>query len=561
MRLSFMIVALVVAIVLSAKLQAAVPASKADVARYAGQLLADNYAEDAPGAAVIVARGDEVLFRGTRGMGNIERAMSLSADDMFDIGSITKQFAAAGLLKLVETGKVSLDDPLSKFVKGYPSGEKITVLELLNHTSGIKNYTDDGDLDAAVGNKMTTLQLIDTFKNQKPEFAPGTSWAYNNSGYLLVGAVIEAASGTPWCAYLQRTLFQPLGLNHTGCGADPVIAAKQVRGYTLIAGKLTPARLVSLTAANGALVSTVDDLQKWNRALHEGRVLKHDSYRRMITPVGKAVPEQYGFGVYHTTLRGREMIGHSGLISGFRSYLLYLPQSRISVAVLQNKDVLAGVSPAEIARKLAAFAIGDAYPAVAPIAVDTAVLHQAEGVFGTDPPGSSYARVVSARVLRVIRGKLTIARTGGVRSELIPIAADTYQSSDSLDRLHLERGGTGAVTALRFFPWGEDEGVLLARMGATPPPALVVLSHAALERVVGNYSGGGAEFRVSVEDEQLKVDPVGPSEPGVTLLAESPNTFTVAEVDGTVVFDPAEGTPRIMVLHQGSETVEFKRKP
>ena len=560
MRSLFLIGALAAAGALSISLHAAAPASKADVARYAEQLLADNYAKDAPGAAVIIARGDEVLFRGARGMGDIEHATPLSADDMFDIASITKQFAAAGLLKQVEAGKVSLDDSLSKFVKDYPGGDAITVLELLNHTSGVKNFTDDGDMDAATGNKLTTLQLVDTFKNQKPEFAPGTSWAYNNSGYLLVGAVIEAASGMPWHAYLQQTLFRPLGLTHTGLGADPAIAARQVHGYSVIDGKVTPARLISLTAANGALVSTVDDLLKWNRALHEGRVLRRDSYLRMITPVGKAVPEQYGFGVYHTTLRGREMIGHSGLISGFRAYLLYLPQSRISVAVLQNKDLVVGVGPAEIARRLAAFAIGAAYSPVMPIVVDAAALRQAEGVYGTDPPGSSYARVQSARLLRVIGGKLTIARTGGDRSELIPVAVDTFQSGDSLDRLRLERDADGAVIALRFFPWGEGEGLSFARTnGPTAWPALLTLPRAALERVAGTYSAGGMDMRVFLDGEQLKAEVVGQA--STVLLAESADKFLVAVADAAVEFRPAKGTPQVAALHQGNDVIEFKRKP
>ena len=560
MRALFLIVALVVAAALPAATNATTKPSKADVARYAERLLAENYPKDGPGAAVIVARGDEVLFRGARGMGDVEHVTPLSADDMFDVASITKQFAAAGLLKLVEAGKVSLDDPLSKFIKDYPGGDGITVLELLNHTSGVKNYTDDGDLDAATGNKMTTLQMVDTFKNQKPEFAPGTSWAYNNSGYLLVGAVIEAASGMPWHAYLQQTLFRPLGLTHTGLGADPVVAARQVHGYTVIERKVMRARLISLTAANGALVSTVDDLLKWNRALHEGRVLTQDSYRRMITPVGKAMPEQYGFGLYHTTLRGREMIGHSGLISGFRAYLLYLPQTRISVAVLQNKDPVAGVGPAEIARRLAALAIGEAYSAVTPIAMDAATLRQAEGVYGTDPPGSSYARVQSARLLRVIGGKLTIAHTGGDRSDLMPVAVDTFESTDSLDRLRLERDAAGVVTAVRFFPWGEGDGLLFARTsGPTAWPPLVTLPRPALERVAGTYLAGGMELRVFLDGEQLKAEVVGQA--STVLWAESADKFLVAVADATVEFSPTKGAPQMAALHEGNDVIEFKRKP
>ena len=559
MRLLISLLAFTVITALPASLYAAAPPSKAELAHYAEQLLTANYTKGGPGAAVIVARGDEVLFRGARGMADVEHATSLSASGLFDIASITKQFAAAGLLKLAEAGKVSLDDPLSKFVKDYPNGDNITVLELLNHTSGIKSYTE---LPVPVGKAMTTAQLIDSFKSEKPDFAPGTYWAYDNSGYVLVGAVIEVASGMPWCAYLRQTLLQPLGLSHTGCGGDPAVIARQAHGYTMSDGKPVPAPLLSALRpyADGSLVSNVDDLLKWNRALHRGRVLKGDSYRRMITPVGKAVPEQYGLGLWHTTLRGHEMIGHSGHISGFSAYLLYLPQSRISVAILQNMDRAPGVAdPTQGARQLAAFAIGEPYPAVTPVAVDVLALQQAQGAYGTDPPGPRELSPQGARVLRVIDGKLTMARTGDDRAELIPIAAGTFQAGSSFDRLRLERDPAGAVTAVRLFPWGEGEGLLLTRTSGPPPPAQLSLPRAALERLAGPYEADGLAMRVFLDGERLKIE-IGGQPPDATLLAETANKFFAAEVDATLEFTPAEGMPQVAILHQGSDVIEFKRK-
>jgi CubicO group peptidase (beta-lactamase class C family) len=547
----------------SASPHAVTPASKAEVARYAEQLLIENYKIDGSGAAVIIARGDEVLFRGARGMGDIERTTPLSADAQFNVASITKQFAAAGLLKLVEAGKVSLDDPLSKFFKDYPNGDKITVLELLNHTSGIKDYSDIPGMDDPAQKDRTTAQLIDSFKNAKPDFAPGANWAYDNSGYVLVGALIEAASGMPWHAYLQQALFQPLGLSHTGYAADPAIVARQVHGYTLADGKSAPARLntMHLTSADGGLVSNVDDLLKWNRALHEGRVLKRDSYRRMITPIGQAVPEQYGFGLWHTTLRNHEMLGHSGWINGFTAYLLYLPQSHTSVVVLQNVDRAPGAPDARaVSRKLAAFAIGEPYLVPTQIAVAAATLQQTEGVYGIDLPGPSNGRTQGARVVRVIDGKLTVARTGDLRSSWMPIAADVFQASDGLDRLRFERDAAGAVTGMRFFSQGEGDGLLLARTNAPPPTAQITLPRAALERVTGIYSANGMEMHVTLDGEHLKAEVIG-QPPATALIAESPNKFLVDIVDATVEFTPAEGIPQVVVLHQGGDVVEFKRKP
>jgi hypothetical protein len=260
-------------------------------------------------------------------------------------------------------------------------------------------------------------------------------------------------------------------------------------------------------------------------------------------------------------LDAMRMIGHSGHTSGFSAYLLHLPDSDISVVFLQNMDRAPGiVDPTTNARKLAAFAIGEPYPAPTPIAMDAAVLQQAQGVYGSDPPGPQEFSRQGARVLRVINGRLTAAHTGNSRSELIPVAVDTFQFHDSFDRLQLVRDAAGAVSALRSFPWGEGEGVLLARANAPPPTAQVALPHAALGRVCGTYLANGMEMRVTLDGEQLKAEVIG-QPPAAALIPESPNSFLVDIIDATVEFTPAEGIPQAVVLHQGGDVIEFKRKP
>ncbi|MGH8030179.1 MAG: serine hydrolase domain-containing protein, partial [Arenimonas sp.] len=430
MRQSLLFVAIGIAVLSPAPAMAGASASKADVIRYTEQMMAQFYRADAPGAAVLVARGDDVLYRGARGLADVGSGAPLTADSVFRIGSISKQFAAAGLLKLVEAGKLSLDDPLSKFVPDFPNGAHITVLELLNHTSGVKDYTRiKAWREGPIETDLSTAQLLATFKDATPDFAPGEDWAYDNSGYALVGAVIEAVTGKPWHQYLREALFNPLGLRHTGYGADPRFAAMQVPGYSLDDGKVVPAKVISMTipSAAGALLSTVDDLLTWNRALHEGRVLKSEAYARMITPVGKAVDANYGFGIELATVQGRPMLDHSGGIFGFEAMLEYLPGPDITVVVLQNNDSNEDYKgPDMIARKLAAAALGAPYPVAAATAANAQDLQQFEGVYRMGPD--------SARVLRVVDGKLTAQRTGGERSNLAPIAADQFLYDDALTR-------------------------------------------------------------------------------------------------------------------------------
>lgn len=562
MRLLLIALVLAAATCLSGTAHAQAAASnmpdKAEVAHYAKQLLADTYPLDGPGAAVLVARGDKLLYRGARGMADIAAGTSLTADDTFRLGSVTKQFAAAGLLKLVEAGKVALDDPLSKFLPDYPNGDHISVLQLLNHTSGVKSYTGiPGYMDAEIRKDLDTAALVDVFKNLPVDFAPGTDWAYNNSGYVLVGAVIEAASGKPWHQYLNDVLFKPLGMTDTGYGADPAVVTAQVQGYTFEHEKPVPAQPLSMTQphAAGALVSSVDDLLTWNRALHEGKVLHADTYRQMITPVGKAVPAHYGFGIGHDTLRGRDVLMHGGGIPGFSSQLMYFPGADISVAVLHNAD---GPVPGEagtgvLAAKLAAFALGDPYPAAVAIDVGIAALHAAEGVYRIDEN--------TTRVLQVIDGKLTARRSGGPRSHLLPIGKDEFLYENSLTRIVLQRDADGKVSGMHIYQGGDSPPELTPRTDE-PLPAdrqAIELPQAALERVLGTYANGPMELKIFLDGEQLKAQMTG--QPALDIFAESAHTFFLTVVDASLQFAPLDGIATTVTLSQnGMETV-FKRSP
>lgn len=442
----------------------AAPPTSAEIASHAKALLEKTLPDtNAPGMAVLIAAGDEVLFRGARGAASIELGVPLSPDHVFRLGSITKQFSAAAVLKLMEDGKLSLDDPLTKFVPGYPSGDKVTVRMLLNHTSGIKSYTEfPGLFEGPVRMTVTTTQLIDTFKNEKLDFTPGEDWHYNNSGYVLVGAVIEAASGMEWHVYLKQAFFDPLGMKHTGYGDETVATIPgHVTGYTVSDDKWAVAPYLSMTQphAAGALVSSVDDLLRWNRALHEGKVLKPASYQQMITPIGKALDKKYAFGIGNETLRGQEMLQHDGGINGFSTTLIYLPGYDLTVAGLCNADSAPPESMdiGTIARVLAAYGIGKPYPDKKAIKVEATVLKEYEGVYRIDQD--------SARTVRVIDGKLTSQLTDDQAHALVPVAKDVFLFENGLSRTIFERDNAGTVTTMRFIADDEGEGSLIPRSG------------------------------------------------------------------------------------------------
>ncbi|OQW56653.1 MAG: hypothetical protein A4S17_13535 [Proteobacteria bacterium HN_bin10] len=522
------------------------------MARHAEDLLARTYPADGPGAVILVARGDRILFRGARGEADIETHALLQPDSVFRIGSVTKQFTAAALLTLVDAGRVRLDDPLSNYLPDFPEASRITIRQLLNHTSGLGDYWRlQNDQAETVQRDFTTDQLIALFDREPLQFEPGAGWAYSNSGYVLAGAVIEAASGMPWDAYLRQTLFEPLGMTHTGYGHDPAFAARQVAGYSRVDNELAPMRPMSMTQAYaaGALVSNADDLLIWNRALHEGRILSETAYQQMITPVGAAAVEeaQYGFGVLDDRVRGERMLWHGGHIFGFRAWLGYVPGSDISIIILENSDAFESIEIAHVGRRLAAIAMGRPYPEMTPVPVDMSALATAEGVYRFDDD--------VRRTLRVVEGQLTAQRDSGRRQTLTPIGDDDFLYPDGFNRLQLERDETGAVSGVRFFANGDGEGALGVRTGAAPTePAALQLPRAVLEGLVGAYANSEVALSVFLDGDALNAQIE--DQPPVLLRAISPTLFEVEGEEASVEFSPVDGGARRLTIRQhGRETV------
>jgi hypothetical protein len=349
-------------------------------------------------------------------------------------------------------------------------------------------------------------------------------------------------------------LFKPLGMKDTGYGADPAVVARQVKGYGSDDSGPTEPMPLSMTQphAAGALVSTVDDLARWNRALHEGRVLKPETYARMITPTGKATDVGYGYGIGSAGVRGTPSFQHGGGIPGFSAQLNYVPGPDVTVAVLLNSDAAGpGQEAASVARRLTAAALGDPYPEVKPVDVDVAVLKQYEGVYRIDKDAT--------RTLRVVDGKLTAQRTDRPREVLTAVANDTFVYSDGFNRLKLERDAAGKVTGMRFWPDGEGEGVIAELTGQALPVA-ITLPREALERLVGVYSTSGVELTIALHGEALSGQIKGQPQ-AVPLVAISANQFTGDIVGAELTFAPETGPAQSITMRQGGNTTVFERAP
>lgn len=283
--------------------------------------VASVYPPGGPGAVVIVAKDGQVLLRKAYGLANVELQVPMQPDMVLALASLTKQFTAAGILMLAEQGQLARDDDILRYLPGYPArGARITIEHLLTHTAGISALTDMADLRGAISqDAKVTDAIADWTRDQPPDFAPGERWSYLNWGDSLLGAVIERVSGRSYGAFLQQRIFDPLGMAHTFYDDRRRIIPRRVPGYELRNGtalNAPPGRgRVLHPGGAGALLSTVDDLARWNEALYGERMLRRSSIDRMFTPyrLGNGTFTGYGYAWNIGEYGGHRMQEHSGV--------------------------------------------------------------------------------------------------------------------------------------------------------------------------------------------------------------------------------------------------------
>lgn len=296
-----------------------------------------------PSLSIAISRRGRTIYAKAFGKADLEQNIAAVPGTVYLIGSVTKQFTAAAVLSLVEDGKLSLDDPLAKFLPDWPlAGRAVAVRQLLNHTSGIKDYTGVSRWLRLMALPLPHDSMFALFRDEPMDFAPGTAWRYDNSGYYLLGVIIEKASGQKYAEYLGHRLFGPLGLKATRYCTSRSIVPNRAPGYSAGPDGFTNAAPINVDQAfaAGALCSTASDLLAWTRALEAGHAVKPDSYRLMTTPLPLpgGQPQTYGFGLGVGNLSGHRMISHNGGINGFNAYLASYPDDSLIVAVLVNVE-------------------------------------------------------------------------------------------------------------------------------------------------------------------------------------------------------------------------------
>lgn len=527
-----------------------------DLAAYADQLLAVAFPADQPGAAAIVVKNGQVVLRKGYGMANLELGVPDSPDMVFEIGSVTKQFTAAAILLLAEQGKLRLEDDITKYLPDFPTpGETVTIEHLLTHTSGVPSYTGMPEWFARVREDMKLEDLIGLFKGKPLDFKPGEQTRYSNSGYILLGAIVEKASGKSYEQFVEEEIFQKLGMSHSRYGHAEELVPLRAAGYSRDGEGFRPANYLSMTQpyAAGSLMSTVDDLALWDRALAGETLLKKASIERMFTSAKLTSGRQirYGYGIGVTELEGKRVQEHGGGIFGFVCYVMRVPEERLFVAILANTDS-PSKDPQSLALRIAAKALGKPLEDRKALALDEKTLDEYVGVYQFDDD--------ARRTITREGAKLFAQRSGGEKQEILAMARDDFAYLEGNARLRFRRDAQGKLTGADFIPRGgpdasgtrTDEPLPSQRQAIRVDPAIY-------DDYVGEYELRPG-FTITVTREGNQIFAQATRQPKLEIFPESETRFFLKEIDALLEFVREGGKVTAIVLHQGGRDMRGTRK-
>jgi CubicO group peptidase (beta-lactamase class C family) len=411
--------------------------------------------KDFVGLSLGVMRDGNVVLAKGYGKRSLEDGSPVEADTRFAIGSVTKQFVAACILLLAEEGKLSVHDPVSKWYPDLTRAKNVTLYDLMTHASGYPDYYPLDFVDRRLAKPIAAEQLIKEYATGNLDFEPGTRWSYSNTGFIILGRVVEKVSGESLGAFLERRILKPLGMEHTVYEPKKTDAGF-ARGYTsfgLGAHEPAPREADGWCGAAGGLYSTAGDLLKWDLALAEGKVLKPESYRLLTTPrtlrTGKT--KNYGCGLQVSQQDGERVLSHGGAVSGFLTQNLILPDARSAVVVLANSDV---VDSSAVAHTVLSLLVKrEDGPNVAVPKID--------GPTAKDAVRGMLNQLAKGEVDRSKLGEefslyLTDERVKGVQERLKPLGQPTSVETDRAG----ERGGLEVVTFRIGYKSGAVRGIM-----------------------------------------------------------------------------------------------------
>lgn len=417
-------------------------------------ILKTSIDSEGPGMTALLSKDGKVIFSDARGMANVEHQVPLNPDSVMRIGSISKQFTAAAIMMLVEQNKLALTDDIHQYVANFPTeGNRVTIEHLLTHTSGIANYTNDLTImyrDALI--PATLNQVLERAAKHPMLFKPGEKMVYSNTGYVLLGKIIEVVSGRSYKQFVEQEIFAKLGMKNSYYGG-PQLIPNRASGYKT-AGTLVNAGHIDMTwpHAAGALLSTTGDLNIWFNALVSGKLISQASFEKMTSPftLNNGTLSHYGYGLSMQTIADHKAITHNGGINGFSTDALYIPEKKLYVAVLANSE---DYEPNFVLARIVAKALNIKLPEFNKVTLSKAQLAPYLGGYEIAPN--------DVRSLIYENGTLYSQRNGGRKFELIPFAENSYYYPESNNYLVIEPDKTGTLV-MKYY----------ANLSSTPATAI-----------------------------------------------------------------------------------------
>jgi CubicO group peptidase (beta-lactamase class C family) len=529
--------------------------------------------------SVLVAEKGKVIYKKGFGLANMEWNIPNTPETRFRLGSITKQFTATLILQLVEQGKLKLDGKLSDYLPDYRKdvGEKVTLHQLLNHTSGIPSYTSlPGFFNDVSRNPYSVGEFVKKYASNNLEFEPGSKYSYNNSGYFLLGAIIEKLTGQPYERVLKEKIFDPLGMKNTGYDHYATILEKRASGYVKTSdGYLNAPYLdMSLPYAAGSLYSTVDDLYLWDQALYTDRLLSAQSKELMYKPN----LENYAYGWVITKAKlgtGTETvpsIGHNGGINGFNTLLLRYPLQKNLIVMLDNTSQ--GASLDRLAQGITNILYNQPYDL--PRMPLASVLRKTIEEKGIDAGVAQYRDLKAHQAniyefgepeLNQLGYQLLQAKKLKEAIEIFKLNVEAYPQGfntyDSLGEAYLVSGDNELAIknykrSLEVNPQNTNAASTLKRL-ENPTAAAATVDAKLYEAYIGEYEVTPT-FKVILFKDGEKLMTQATGQPAFELYPESADNFFLKVVEAKVTFTRDEkGQVTGLIIHQGGRDVPAKK--
>ena len=527
--------------------------------------------------SVLVVENGKVIFKKGYGLANMEWNIPNTPDTKFRLGSLTKQFTAMLIMQLVEQGKLKLEGKITDYLTDYPkaAGDKITIHHLLTHTSGIPNYTNLPAFKTFNRNRYKPADFLKQFSDLPLEFEPGSAFAYSNSGYFLLGAIIEKVTGKTYEDVLQENIFTPLHMNNTGYDIFFKILPKRATGYDRwnLVYENAPYQDMSIPYAAGSLYSTVEDLALWDQALYSDKLLSASSKTIMFTPYKSDYA--YGWGVYKTQIGQLkdpvEAMGHQGAVYGFNTSLIRIPKNQHLVVLLNNTGFKnLGAMQNNILKILYDQPFDLPKISVAYVVGRTLVTTSLENAL------KRYAEIKKQPTYYLNEGEINglgygMIATGRIREAIAvfnlnvleyPQSFNVWDSRGEAYMLNGEK--TKAIMdykkSLELDPYSMNAIKKLNELGEkVPDPKEAPVESKVLDTYIGKYELNPS-FVISITKEAGRLHSQATGQPRVELYAESEIKFFMKAIDGKILFVKNEqGSVEKLILFQDGREMTGKR--